>query len=447
MSTTPQLVRIPQLAQQYADQQAALGPAPADLAPDSMSYPLAKMPTVQTAQPRIVGPSPEDRQIANDQARLEKIRWAQQNPWGTENNHPGKLGKLAHIFSEVGNIAGDVFAPDVMARIPGTQLNREMQEEGLSKRLNEETKNEAQEEEQGAQAEKAKEDTALEPEKTASEEKLQGAQAANLQSEADERNTYGPALGVAYGHAVQQAIKEGRDPMADPIVQHLSDAITSIQKQSNTPGTKTVQLEVGGKPHQVLIDERSGNLIKDLGESGEKPPTVKVETPHEQFGEKQALLKLYEPAQDSAERFNVMTKNYEDAIKNHDQQAMLSLLANHLGMTMGLQKGARLTKDIISEAKESRPWLQGIQAKFDKDGYLTGVTLSPEQMRQMVDLGRERFAEDMVKANNEAGYMGAAGEGPERTPNKSTINHYVFLAGGDINKAKQLAEKDGWSIK
>ena len=125
-----------------------------------------------------------------------------------------------------------------------------------------------------------------------------------------------------------------------------------------------------------------------MGETGEKPPTVKVETPHEQFGEKAALLKLYEPAQDSAERFNVMAKNYEDAVKNHDQQAMLSLLANHLGMTMGLQKGARMTKDIIHEAQQSRPWLQGLQAKFDKDGYLTGVTLSPEQMRQMVDLGQ-----------------------------------------------------------
>lgn len=162
---------------------------------------------------------------------------------------------------------------------------------------------------------------------------------------------------------------------------------------------------------------------------------------------RQATMKAYAPALDSAERFNVMAKNYEDAVKNHDQQAMLSLLANHLGMTMGLQKGARMTRDIIREAQQSRPWLQGMEAKFDKDGYLTGVTLTPQQMRQMVDLGRSRFSEDTVKARNEAEYMGAKDEGPKRTPNQSTINHYIGLANGDATKAKELAAADGWTVK
>lgn len=162
---------------------------------------------------------------------------------------------------------------------------------------------------------------------------------------------------------------------------------------------------------------------------------------------KQAALKSYTPAMDSSERFNVMTKNYEDAVKNHDQQAMLSLLANHLGMTMGLQKGSRLTRDIIREAQQSRPWLQGLTAKFDSQGYLDGVTLTPAQMRQMVTLGRERFAEDISKARNEAKYQGVSDDGPDRTPSKATINFYTALAGGDPRKAKEMASADGWSIK
>lgn len=166
----------------------------------------------------------------------------------------------------------------------------------------------------------------------------------------------------------------------------------------------------------------------------------------EGISEKREGAKVYEPALDSAERFNVMTKNYEDAVRNHDQQAMLSLLANHLGMTMGLQKGSRLTRDIIREAQQSRPWLQGMEAKFDKDGYLSGVTLTPQQMRQMVDLGRERFSQDMTKATNIGKYVGAD-QGPERTPNRSTINHYISLANGDAKRAKELAAADGWSIK
>ena len=93
--------------------------------------------------------------------------------------------------------------------------------------------------------------------------------------------------------------------------------------------------------------------------------------------EKNDLLKAYQPALDSAERMNVMTDAYEKAVKNHDQQAMLNLLANHLGMTMGLQKGARITRDLYQEAAQSTPWLDKIGAKFDSRGYLSGVTLNP----------------------------------------------------------------------
>lgn len=178
-----------------------------------------------------------------------------------------------------------------------------------------------------------------------------------------------------------------------------------------------------------------------------KRPQINNFGANEQRKDRTAGLKAYTPALESAERFNVMSKNYEDAIKNHDQQAMLSLLANHLGMTMGLQKGSRLTKDIIHEAEQSRPWLQGMTAKFDGNGYLAGVVLSPEQMRQMVSLGRERFAEDIAKGRSEAKYMGIDDDGPERTHNKSTINFYIALANGDVEKARALARADGWSVR
>ena len=87
------------------------------------------------------------------------------------------------------------------------------------------------------------------------------------------------------------------------------------------------------------------------------------------------------------ERLNRMEKSYTDAAQNHNQQAMLALLTDHIGMTLGLQKGARITKDIINEAAQSQPWLAAIKAKFDSNGYLSGVNLSPGQMKQMLDLG------------------------------------------------------------
>ena len=161
-----------------------------------------------------------------------------------------------------------------------------------------------------------------------------------------------------------------------------------------------------------------------------------------------AVGKIYDPTMKSAERFNLMSKNYEDAVKNNDQQAMLSLLFNHIGMTMGEQKGARMTKDVINEAIQSRPWLQGMGAKFDpKTGVLSGVTLTPNQMREMVSNARGRLAEDTTNARSSASYAGATDDGPKRVPNMSVINYYKTLGGGSAAQALQLMKQDGWSVE
>jgi hypothetical protein len=96
--------------------------------------------------------------------------------------------------------------------------------------------------------------------------------------------------------------------------------------------------------------------------------------------------KRYETAMDADQRLGRMEAAYGKALQG-DQQAMLSLLTDHIGMTLGMQKGARITKDILNEAAQSQPWLSKIAARFDDRGYLSGVTLGPDQMRQMLELG------------------------------------------------------------
>lgn len=84
-----------------------------------------------------------------------------------------------------------------------------------------------------------------------------------------------------------------------------------------------------------------------------------------------------------------------------NQQAMLALLASHLGMTMGAQKGTRISQAQFNEAIHSAPWSQTIVAKWFHpaedgsgdmifDGYKSGVTLTPQQIEQMVMLGKQR---------------------------------------------------------
>jgi hypothetical protein len=194
-------------------------------------------------------------------------------------------------------------------------------------------------------------------------------------------------------------------------------------------------------------------------------------------------LKIFQPALDSEERLKVMRQNYREGLGG-DQQAMLSLLANHLGMTMGLQKGVRLNQALINEAQQSDPLLRRLKARFDKDGYLTGVTLTPEQMRSMVGLGEDRFRADVSKSRRSASMVGLAGEPqfeidpdsePEPLPRSlgelgysaarraapnsfngggvansagtplsvDEARQYLRRAGGDRKKAESMAQRDG----
>jgi hypothetical protein len=114
----------------------------------------------------------------------------------------------------------------------------------------------------------------------------------------------------------------------------------------------------------------------------------------------------YEAAID---RTRTMDDNLKSALQG-DQQAMISLVANHIGMTLGAQKGARINQAIWNEAVESTPWLARTNARFDSRGYLSGVTLAPEQMRQMVQLAHEKMdvlKQHLGRLNAERGVGGA----------------------------------------
>src|SRR6202012_695709 len=98
----------------------------------------------------------------------------------------------------------------------------------------------------------------------------------------------------------------------------------------------------------------------------------------------------------------------------------LSLVANHIGMTLGAQKGARINQAVWNEAVASAPWAQTTYAKaFHNDpdtgdmvfdGWKGGVNLTPEQMKQMVNLAHERYGtlQDSLKRIEERLNAGVA---------------------------------------
>ena len=120
-------------------------------------------------------PTPLEGNIANDTSELAKVRHSEATPWGTPENHPGFLGKTAHVLSEIGNVAGDILAPGVMANIPGSQSNMQLKEEGLAHRLNEEEKEQSENTYRGAEQAK---DEAETPEVAPNAESTRGVQGA-----------------------------------------------------------------------------------------------------------------------------------------------------------------------------------------------------------------------------------------------------------------------------
>jgi len=99
--------------------------------------------------------------------------------------------------------------------------------------------------------------------------------------------------------------------------------------------------------------------------------------------------KDFSAAREAQTRLRIMEQNEKDALEGK-QQAMLSLVANHIGMTLGAQKGARINQAVWNEAVESAPFLGRVAAQFGPDGYLVGVKLTPDQIKQMVELAKER---------------------------------------------------------
>lgn len=104
------------------------------------------------------------------------------------------------------------------------------------------------------------------------------------------------------------------------------------------------------------------------------------------------------------QRVETMDKAAVKAYKG-DQQSMLSLIANHIGMTLGAQKGARINQAVWNEAVSSAPYLEQFLSKighFGQDGYWYldtpflgmkgGVTLTGEQIKSMVELAHDQAA-------------------------------------------------------
>jgi hypothetical protein len=200
------------------------------------------------------------------------------------------LGDTAQVAGKIGdtalNIGGSLGIPAIntLARdIPGTTQHHEQLLGRANTALGQDIGN-AQKEAQTANETATAGKTNAETPEVAPEAEArigqENATAGEATARANELNNPPANLATAYAHAVSEAIKRGDDPAKDPIVGHLSDAIVALQPKQNTPveAPKTIQVEVGGKPHQMAWNPATGKYDLDQGESGEKPPVTRIST-------------------------------------------------------------------------------------------------------------------------------------------------------------------------
>ena len=323
----------------------------------------------------------------------EKASYEKQHPWGSpESSHPGVFGKVGHALGEIGNVAGAALAPEVAVNVPGSQMNLQ------------------REEQRGLGEEKFGADLAGGAEKAAATGETAGAR----KETADTNAVTAPIrAGAAATTAESRADTADRgmtlkeNPPAGihkPVnQQHVTDSAGNAANYHPDTGTYThpdgspfpnfkpapSYAQTGNyQPTEVATPQGTmvpGTLNSRTGAVNIPKEGSNVAIPKNVQGE---VNKELETARNADRRLAVMEHNLETALRG-DQQAMVSLVANHIGMTLGAQKGARINQAVWNEAIASRPWLQGAEAKFDSRGLLTGVTLSLQQMQQMIDLAKE----------------------------------------------------------
>lgn len=178
--------------------------------------------------------------------------------------------------------------------------------------------------------------------------------------------------------------------MEVPQIEYLK-GIELIQKNEEaamklkTPAdrkTETKALQIGGKPHQVMVDAATGDFVKDLGESGEKPPVTNVnagisalDRETKQYGAKHE--KSFADANSQLDKIN-------DAAMMVRGGAMDQALGVPKVMTAiisGAGSGVRITQAELSAIAHARGIIGDIEGTLRS--WAGQGKLTPEQQRQL----------------------------------------------------------------
>lgn len=358
-------------------------------------------------------PRPSYEHLETVQAPMSQPSLWRRDP---ETHQYEKQGIGAKILRPL-EVIGSAIAPGPMSRIPGTRLQHQAEIGQAQTAAEEESKQIANREAEQFEHARTGEQEAKAEQERARAEALRHPQAKPTKfTPRVLKGPNGEPMAAGYDPATNKYFNEAGEEIKNPVAWekealsrnakagvyqgHPAFAIqtekgwTDVDSGRPMPGfePQPTFAETGFYERISAIDPTTGQIV---------PATMDKRTRTIQgFGGQKNLVPIepeaakqigtnLEGAREADTRLETMAQNYKDGLTGN-QQAMLSLLANHIGMTLGLQRGARITQAIYNEAMASAPILGRLEAHFDDRGYLSGVVLTPEQMKQMMELADQK---------------------------------------------------------
>ena len=198
---------------------------------------------------------------------------------------------------------------------------------------------------------------------------------------------------------------------------------------------KVVQLEKNGKPHQVLVKE-DGTEIKDLGETGEKPPTVNVNAETGALDrESTHYAKTHDKAVTDA---NSQLDKIADAraMVNGSAEAQATGIPKVLtALVSGAGSGVRITQPELNMIAKARGIGGDVEAFVQK--LSSGKKLTPDQQKQLTGLLDDVHDRVIYKQGIEQEALDKINSGASRNE----------IIAADKDARKLMADYEGGTVK
>lgn len=396
--------------------------------PQAISMPPASMPNAQPSLPSVKAPRSTS---AGDEAELSRKlstgSGISQIAGKIENSGLGQahpvLGKILGIgaqgLAQLGDIGLRTLAPSVDIATPGTSLHHLADIRGDQRQVGEDVANEEKQAQTGEVRARtqALENPADEVTPLATDQGYVGLS-----------KKTGQASPIMVNGEQAQPVDKTKD--AAPSVHVLPNGqVISVSRDPKTgvskadvvyegdPSVKTEvkQLEKNGKPHQVLINSSTGQEIKDLGETGEKPPVVNVNAGNAALDrESSRFAKTHEKAVNDA---NAQLEKIADAramINGSAEAQALGIPKVLTALVSGQGSGVRITQPELNAIGQAR----GVQG--DVQGWLNSVSgkgkLTSQQkgqLTQILDDVQARILQKQGIANGALDRINSAGSREE----------------------------------